>query len=409
MKKRVVIIGAGASGLMAACRAAGPGIEVTLVEKQKKTGRKLLATGNGRCNISNTRIDASRYHGRNPKWVNGVFSRFGLDDTVAFFESIGVPFVEGENGRLFPASLQASSVQKMLEYEAARRGVNIRLHRKIERILPAKKGIQLVTAGQEEISCDSLIVAAGSCAYSPLGASRDVYDLAASLGHRVYEPLPAIIPLNVPLRALHRMEGIKWDCRVTARSGGRNIACSTGEVLFTGYGISGPASLDVSRAVNASLASGQTPLIEIDFFPGAPFDELAQWLEIAWRDRGKPAGFGMLGILKERMPEVLLGLAGVDPSRPAGTLGAGEKDSIMRTLKKLELDPGPARPFSEAVVAAGGVCVDEIDPASMESRLAPRVHFTGEILDIDGDSGGFNLQFAWSTGAIAAEAVKTSS
>jgi predicted Rossmann fold flavoprotein len=203
VKKRVVIIGAGASGLMAACRAAGPGIEVTLVEKQKKTGRKLLATGNGRCNISTTRIDASRYHGRNPKWVNGVFSRFGLDDTVAFFESIGVPFVEGENGRLFPASLQASSVQKMLEYEASRRGVNIRLHRKIERILPAKKGIQLVTAGQEEMSCDSLIVAAGSCAYSPLGASRDGYDLAASLGHRVYEPLPAIIPLNVPLRALH--------------------------------------------------------------------------------------------------------------------------------------------------------------------------------------------------------------
>ncbi len=402
--KKIAIIGGGASGLIAAHFAASSGGRVTLFERQKAIGRKLLVTGNGRCNISNTRIDTSRYHGHNPDFTHAVFSRFGLDETRGFFASMGIPFVEGELGRLFPASLQASTVTRVFEHELAALGVDIRLHRKIDRILPQGGMMRVVTAGREEDRFDALILAAGSCAYPQVGGSRGGYELAASLGHRVYEPFPAIVPLSLPLKALHRLEGIKRDCALELQSGKRVIARSEGELLFTKYGLSGPASLDLSRAVNERAISGARAQIVIDFFPLLSAGELGALFDSLLSHGERDIALCLSGVLHHRIPEVLLGLAGVDPRAPAARLNAATRKKISSIFKCLRLEFGPPRSFSEAVVAAGGVDVNELSQSTLESKIVKNLYITGELLDIDGDSGGFNLQFAWSTGALAGAA-----
>lgn len=402
--KKVAIIGAGASGLMAACFAA-PRAHVTVFEKQKTPGRKILASGNGRCNISNRNLDASRYYGKNPSFVHNIFGAFGLDETERFFYSIGIPFAEGNDGKLFPASFQASSVQKMLEFEARKRGAEILLHRRIDAIHREKNGIALFTAGQEKHLFDAVILAAGSCAYPQLGGSDTGYALAASAGHHIEALVPAIVPLNATPKALHRLEGIKWDCTLKAVLGKKIIASSTGEVLFTRYGLSGPASLDISTAVNRELASGGNVEMFIDFFPEMNRAELEAIFTSLFSERRKPLALSLAGIIKERIAEVVISISGKDPFSAAGTPQKEDISMLAELFKNLRALPGQPRPFSDAMVAAGGVSTDEINPATMESRIFPGLYVTGELLDITGTSGGFNLQFAWSTGAIAGKSV----
>ncbi|HSV96026.1 MAG TPA: NAD(P)/FAD-dependent oxidoreductase [Spirochaetota bacterium] len=406
-RKSVAIIGGGASGLMAAWHAASGGARVTLFEKQKMLGRKVRATGNGRCNITNRNIDASFYHGRNPQFVRNVFGRFGLDDTIGFFRRIGIPFVELEGGRLYPASLQASTVTQIFEYELERLAVDIRLHRKIERLEERDGRLRLITAGQEEADFDAAVLAAGGCAYPQLGASRSGYELAAALDHTLHEPFPAILPINITLKALHRLEGIKRDCSVSVMRSGRLVERSTGELLFTKYGISGPAALEVSRTVSESLCAGETPEIAIDFFPDTDAAELEILLSELWSVGERPMGLSLRGLLRDRLCDTLLGIAGVDPAAPARGLSAGSRKAIACIFKDLRLRPGAVRSFNEAVVSAGGVDVGDVRPATLESRRVKNLYITGELLDIDGDSGGYNLQFAWSTGALAGTAASS--
>ncbi len=395
---RVAVIGGGASGMMAACNASSKA-KVVLFEKQKKIGRKVLVSGNGRCNIANRNLDAAHYQGGNPRFVNNLFARFGLEETIEFFHSIGLPVVEEKNGRLFPASLQASSVVKLFEYELSRRGVEVRLHRKVERIEKRGDSFMVMTAGREEDQFDAVVLAAGSCAAPPAGGSRDGYDLARRLGHTVREPFPAILPVNVPLKIVHRLQGVKWDCGVRVMRGGTCRAESEGELLFTAYGISGPATLDVSRAVNDP--SGGPCRILVDLFPGFTEGELRDLLEGLWVDGSKTLGFSLVGVVKGIMNDVVPRMAGVDPGRYVRDLTGEDKHRLLKALKGLDLEPGKTRGFNEAVVAAGGVDVNEVNPATMESRLVEGLFLTGELLDVDGVSGGYNLQFAWSSGAVA--------
>ncbi len=402
--KDIAVIGGGASGLMAACMAAEKeGNKVHLFEKQKKPGRKILVTGNGRCNISNRNVHPSRYHGHNPRFVNNVFGRFGLQQTIDFFQSIGLPFTEEEDGKLFPASLQALTVMRLFEYELEKRGVATHLHRRADHVLPSKNGggITIVTAGKEEHLFDAVILACGSCAFGPVGASLYGYQLAASLGHTVHEPFPAILPLNIPAKALHRLQGIRWDCTLEVLVDGKTVDQSTGEVLFTKYGISGPASLAISRSVNQAVLEDREVSVMLNIFPYINREELMNTLQLLWQDGKKPLALSLIGIMHNRMPEVFLSMAGIDHEKKVAEIGKAGREKVADAFLACGLEPGKPRPFTEAVVAAGGVDVNEVNPATMESKKAPGVHITGELLDIDGDSGGFNLQFAWSTGAIA--------
>jgi predicted Rossmann fold flavoprotein len=402
--KKIAIVGGGASGLIAA-HFASEKCNVTLFEKQKKIGRKILVTGNGRCNISNRNILSARYHGHNREFVNSIFNRFGLAETEKFFSSIGIPFIEEDDGKLFPASLQAQIIPKVFEYELVKRGIDIRTNRKIEKIKLENSRFRLITAGLEEEIFDAVILSCGSAAFPGAGASRSGYDLAKSLGHNVYEPFPAILPINIPLKIIHTLQGIKWNCSVSVFYEGKCTSSSNDELLFTSYGISGPASLKISRDVNQHILSSRLPVISIDFFPSLGMAELSNLLENIFADKKRKLSFALLGILKERMPEVILSVIGIDHEKRVGSITEGEKELILRSLKDFRITPGKPRSFEEAVVAAGGVDVNEIDPHSMESKLIKNLFITGELLDIDGDSGGFNLQFAWSTGAIAGLAV----
>lgn len=403
-QKKTAVIGGGASGLVAAYFAS-ENSSVTLFEKQKKIGRKILVTGNGRCNITNKKIEKNRYHGHNTEFVDSVFSEFGLDETEQFFNSIGIPFIEEDDGKLFPASLQASIIPKVFEYELVKRGVDIRVHRKIEKIIHEKNKFRLVTAGMEEDIFDSVILSCGSCAFPASGASRSGYELAESLGHKIYDPFPAILPVNIPLKILHTLQGIKWDCCVKVFDGNKCVAVSSDELLFTAYGISGPASLKVSRSVNELILKNRIPEISLDFFPALVPADLSRILENIFSDKNKKLSFALLGILKERMPEVILSIAGINHEKKCGALTDSERMKILNALKDLRISPGKPRNFDEAVAAAGGVSVSEINPRTMESKIIKNLFITGELLDIDGDSGGFNLQFAWSTGAIAGKAL----
>lgn len=399
--KRVAIIGAGASGMMAAIHALREGCSVTVFEKQKKAGRKLAITGNGQCNITNRNLDPARYHGQNPFFVRNLFARFGLDETVAFFESIGIPFVEKKNGKLYPFSLQAQAVSDILEYEVQREGGEILLHRRVDRITKKGDGIELVTAGEEIHHFDSVILAAGGCAYPQLGASTQGYELASSIGHSVIDPFPSILPINIPLKALHRLEGIKWDVELSVLLDGKRTCRAEGEILFTRYGISGPVSLEISRAVNEPLRKGESPVIEINLFPGMRESEVEELFVSLFSDPQKGAAFALEGVLKKRMPDVFIFIAGGDPLRKCGDLSRKDILSIVHSCTRQRLEPGEIRPFSEAVTSAGGVPVSEVVPSTMESKMTKGVYLCGEVLDIDGDSGGFNLQFAWSSGALA--------
>jgi predicted Rossmann fold flavoprotein len=401
--------GGGASGLIAACFAAGGGISVTLYEKESKIGRKLLITGNGRCNISNRNASADHYHGENPRFVNNVLSRFSVDDTEAFFSELGIPFVEEDEGRLYPASLQASVVPKMFQYRLKKLGVDLRLNRRIDSMKKSGDEFILVTAGHEEHRFEAVILSAGSCAYPSLGAGMWGYDLARSMGHRIIEPWPVILPINITPKILHTLQGIKNDVSARVLVDETVIASASGELLFTAYGISGPASLALSRAVNGALREGRKPLIEIDLLPRMSPSELKDCLDGLWADGERKAGFSLLGILKERAPDVICRMAGVDPEKRVSSLGGRERDSIASMLKGLRLEPGASRGFKEAVAAAGGVAVDEIHTGTMESRKTDNLFITGELLDIDGDSGGYNLQFAWSSGAAAGMALRLDS
>ena len=399
--KTVAVIGAGASGIMASIFAAKNNCRVTLFEKQNKTGRKILSTGNGRCNISNRNIDIGHYHGHNPKFILNVFARFGLNETLEFFESIGIPVIEEDEGRLFPASLQASGVVDILNYELNKNDVVLSLNRQVDKIERKSGKFAIVTAGKEEHLYDAVILSAGSVAYGGLGASDIGYNLARSLGHKVNQPSPAIVPINVPLKAMHTLEGVKWNCSVKAELNGKTLCESSGELLFTKYGISGPAALNISREVNLQVASGKIPHIIIDFFPGHTVENLQDKFRILWKDPEKNICLSLSGIIKKRIPEVLLKIINIDPYKQVKNLTETEKSNIINIFKNLKLTPGNPRSFKEAVVAAGGVDVNEINPSTMESGVVKNLYITGELLDIDGDSGGYNLQFAWSTGAVA--------
>ncbi|MCD7868548.1 MAG: NAD(P)/FAD-dependent oxidoreductase [Clostridiales bacterium] len=392
-EKRVLIIGGGASGLMAGIFAARNGASVTILEQNDRVGRKLGATGGGRCNFSNRIREADSYRGTRPEFVNPALEFLSVPETVAFFEKLGLLCV-GRNGWLYPRSLQAQSVTEILCMEARNLGVRIRGNQKILKLLEnteegGEKGKQAFrwTAFTEgwQYEGDTVILACGSKASSIAGSDGSGYILAKALGHRLVEPLPALTGLRCSGKAFAGWAGVRTEGQVTLFLDGRKVTARQGELQLTDYGISGIPVFEISRYAIRGLHEGKKASLTVDFLPEIGENELPSFME-----RRKKCG-----PFKDQQ-ELLTGLF---PRKLIPVL-TRQKD-LFQALKRFPLDVEGGLSFSHAQVCSGGVDTRQVNENTMESRLHGGLYFAGEFLDIDGSCGGYNLQWAWSSGALA--------
>ncbi|HOT21785.1 MAG TPA: NAD(P)/FAD-dependent oxidoreductase [Sedimentibacter sp.] len=398
---KIAVIGGGASGLTAAIAAARNGAEVTICEKLNRVGKKILATGNGRCNYTNMNLSKECYHSNNLNFAEEVMKFFNLDKTLVFFEDLGIlPYVD-ESGKVYPNSLQASSVLDVLRYELKRHKVKEVTDFNVTALRKSKDKFSII--GNDTITADRVILATGGKASPQLGSDGKGYELAKSLGHEIIEPFPALVQLKLSGKYFKRIAGIKFDGIVKAYAGDRLIREEEGEILFTDYGISGPPILQVSRKVIEELNKKNKPFLNIDMFPGYSKLKLYDILQDRFRRINyKTIEESMIGFINKKLIPVVFYEAGFeDLNKICGKLNKKEIYKIIEILKEWKFEVIGHNSWQQAQSTAGGIKLSEVNPKTLESLKVKGLYFAGEILDVDGDCGGFNLQWAWSSGYTA--------
>ena len=401
---KVLIIGAGASGMMAALTAAeDPNNRVTLLERQNRVGRKLLATGNGRCNLSNIHASVEHYHGADPSFVRFALERFPVADTLSFFRDLGLLTVTEDSGKVYPFSDQANSVVDVLRFALEQRGVDLRLGCEVLSISKKARGYNVKTA-DDAFFCDKLILACGGSAGGKLGGTDWGYKLLGSMGHSTTELRPSLVQIKTDATVTKSLKGVRADAGITLKRNGQNVAFNSGEVQFTDFGISGPAIFELSREIDRH--GDQVLLLDL-MRPWQEHDVLAL---LQKRKANFPALAGeelLTGILHNRLGKVILKISGVEIPQTAADYAEQDLQRIAHTIKYFPMTVTGIMGLELAQVTAGGVMTSEFRPDTMESRLNPGLFATGEVLDIDGDCGGYNLQWAWSSGRLAGKLGRT--
>lgn len=389
--------------MVAAISAARAGARVVLLERMNRVGKKLLATGNGRCNLTNTRCELSRFHGGNERFISTVLAQFPVPDTLAFFERLGIACKSEEEGKVFPQCDQASAVLDVLRYELDQVNVRVVVGAEVTDILPGGAGFVLRLRDGREVPASRVILAAGGRAGPQFGSNGSGYLLARRLGHRVVEPRPGIVSLRLDADYLPRLKGVKFIGQVEARCANEVLRREAGEILFTEYGLSGPPVLQVSRAVTAALAEGHRVVVALDLFPALDLAHLDEVVKVRFaRQARKPVDIGLVGWLHKRLIPVVLRQSGIDDtSQACEALPAADRRRLSALLKNWTFDAIGSQSWHDAQVAAGGIPVDEVNGETLESLRQPGFYLCGEVLDVDGDCGGFNLQWAWSSGWVA--------
>ena len=402
---RVAIIGAGASGLVCAIESARKAHHVTVFEKNSKVGRKILATGNGRCNISNENITLSRYHGEAPHAAKEALRRFDTSTCKAYFRALGLEMREGEEGRLYPMSHQASSVVDMLLHEARSLGVHFVLECEVLQI--EKKGTEFVVHTKEQKhSFDACVIATGSVAMPTLGSSGSGYGFAKALGHNVIEPYPSLVQFISDEPHLKEASGVKVDAGVELYIDNQKRQSVQGDLLFTAYGLSGSAILDVSRAASKAFVEGERVHVVLDLLPTLSREALTSLLQKRMSiAKEKSLSLWLEGIIPKKLAHFIIQNTKLGHIKEASMLGAKEIKKIVFALKALRVDICATKGFESAEVCAGGVDVRELDAKNLMSQKMKNLYFCGEVLDIDGDCGGFNLHFAWASGYLVGQSL----
>ncbi|NYB72786.1 NAD(P)/FAD-dependent oxidoreductase [Sedimentibacter hydroxybenzoicus DSM 7310] len=398
---KIAVIGGGASGLIAAIAAARNGAEVTIYEKLNRVGKKILATGNGRCNYTNLNINIDRYHGKNVNLAKASMEFFDLNETIRFFESLGIHPYEGESGKIYPSSLQASSILDVLRYEIKRLKVAEITDCEIKELRKSKDKFSII--GNEDYSADKVVLATGGKAAPQLGSDGKGYEIAKSFGHKIIEPFPALVQLRLKSKYLKRISGIRFDGIVKGLTDNKLIREDEGEILFTDYGISGPPVLQISRKVIEEINKGNNVYISVDMFPDKTKLQLYELLQSRFADIGyKTLEESLVGFINKKLIPVILMEAGFDDlNKRCGKLNKKEIYKIIDILKEWKFEVTGHNTWQQAQSTAGGIDVSEINPVTLESTKVKGLYICGEVLDVDGDCGGFNLQWAWSSGYTA--------
>ena len=401
--KRIVIIGGGAAGMIAAIAAADNGNEVFLIEKNEKLGTKIYITGKGRCNLTNY-CDINEFMQnvvRNNKFIFASLNSLSPYDTYSFFENCGVKLKVERGNRVFPESDKASDVTKFLEKRIIEKNVKIRLNEVVKSLNISDGKICSVVTDIDEIFCDSVVVCTGGISYSSTGSTGDGYGFAKKIGHTIVDLVPSLVGVELKGGDYAELQGLSLkNVKIFCDVCGKRVFDDFGELLFTHYGISGPIVLSCSSIINRLDLNGAT--LSIDLKPALDYKTLDNRLIRELSANNKK---GITNVIKELVPKSLIGLilskAGIRVDKKCCEITKAERQKIIHILKCLSFEIKKLRPIEEAIVTSGGVKVSEINPKTLESKLVKGIFFAGEVLDVDAFTGGFNLQVAFSTGYLA--------
>lgn len=393
------IIGAGASGMAAALAASEcDGVKVLLFERQARVGRKLQATGNGRCNLTNLHSDRGGYHGDERDFAQYAISKFGAEKTLRWFEKLGLYTVAEDSGRVYPYSDQANSVVDVLRFALCRDNITLVTGFEITKARKTPEGFRLDGNGESYL-CDKLIIACGGLAGTKLGGSMSGYQLLRGFGHHITKLRPSLVQLKSSWSGCASLKGVRAQCRVAVCNGDALHAKSLGELQFTDYGLSGPVIFEVSRDVCSTKGDWHCIL---DFLP--ELDEEALLSRLQMRRGGTLLTDDLFtGILHNRLGRVLTQSAGIRSGIAVASLRDDELRAAVQAAKALDVSITEPMGMEHAQVTAGGAVTTEFDPQTMQSRVVTGLYACGEVLDVDGDCGGYNLQWAWSSGRLAGE------
>lgn len=401
MKTEIAVIGGGASGLMAAITAKKSGKEVIILERKDRILKKVLITGNGRCNITNVNANISNYFGKNISSVENILNRFTPQDTMDFFNELGIVCNEENRGKVYPLSGQASSVVDALRFEAEKLGIKIETEFYVRKIEKDGFKFKIYSEDKKKIEAGRVILAAGGQSYPELGSNGSGFELAKELGHSVTKLSPSIVQLKTEKNQVKGLQGIKTDVAVTAYGDNKKICTYDGELLFTDYGISGNVVFNISFVVPLY----KNVEFEIDFMEKFDYNELYEMLKERKRILSHLTMENYFnGMINKKLGQFLSKVSGIEKlSKPVKDLNDSDIRKLCTVLKKYRVKILETTGFKNAQVTAGGVSLDEVNTETLESKIVKGLYFSGEVLDVYGECGGFNLQWAWASGHIAGE------
>ncbi len=414
MMSKVLIVGGGAAGMMAAIAAAGNGHKVHVYEKNEKLGKKLFITGKGRCNLTNACDMETLFSSviSNPKFLYSAFYGFTNEQVIEFFESLGLRTKTERGNRVFPLSDHSSDVIRVLEREMGRLGVQVHLHSEVQEVLTEENAFSgLILRNGKKAEGNACIIATGGLAYPSTGSTGDGYRFAQVSGHKVTELMPSLVPMEVKEWYAKELQGLSLR-NVTAAvlDGKKKLYEEFGEMLFTHYGVSGPVILSASSVVGKRLGTkegqGKELVLKIDLKPALTMEQLDQRV---LRDFGEQKNRQFKNAVDKLFPvklkPVMIELSGIPPEKKVNEISKEERQRFVGLIKNFRMTLTGLRGFPEAIITRGGVSVKDVDPGTMESRHVKSLYFAGEVLDLDAVTGGFNLQIAWSTGYAAGKSI----
>lgn len=399
-QKQVVIVGGGASGIAAAITAAREGAKVVLIEQKDRLGKKILSTGNGKCNLTNEYMKEECFRSDNMEIVSSVLKQFGYQETITFFEKLGV-LLKSRQGYIYPITDQASTILDVLCMEIARLKVEVRLNTSVQSISYSKKGY-LVKTNTDVLQGDAVILATGGKAAAVLGSDGSGYSLAKSFGHHISPVVPALVQLKGKGNFFKQVSGVRTNAKVSAYVEGTRVSEDTGELQMTNYGISGIPVFQISRYIAKALYAHKKAKVEVDFLPTMTDFEFFEFLNSRLTvHNDKTAEEFFTGIFNQKLIGLFLKISRIDPKVRANSIAKEQLELFIKVSKHFFVEIEGTNDFDQAQICAGGILTSEVNHQTLESNYAPDLYITGELLDVDGICGGYNLQWAWATGYIA--------
>lgn len=401
MKNRIIVVGGGAAGMMAAIVAAKEGAEVIILERNDRVGKKLLATGNGRCNYTNVNLSINNYHGKNSTFADWALNHFDVKTTIDYFEKLGITPAVEDNGKVYPLSFQSSSILDILRYEIEERNIELITEAYVVDI-KKRKNFTVKLKDGKVFEAERLILATGGMAMPVSGSDGNGYSLAKSFGHNLIPIHPGIVQLNLEGNFFKQIDGVKVVGVARLYSNDKFLLEDNGDILFTKYGISGPPILQLSRTALEYLNAGKDIELRVSIIHTKTSKELEAYLYNRFRNsRNKTSQQSLVGLINKRLILPILREINIDKDKLVGDLSKAEVEKLSGILTNWSFKITGSQSWGQAQVTAGGISTTDVDYKTMESKLVKGLYLVGELLDIDGDCGGYNLQWAWSSGYIA--------